>query len=154
MPAFVQKEASEAGPRALGILIPPGKRTLLILRPRALEWDLVVERPPEAFPPGLWELHPLEAKPLVGTLRALLANGKPAHIDFVRAAAESDVQLRIVLGQLRFVVCDRAAGQPYRPSRFRTETEAGSVAALIRDILSPGADANQELYFNTRHFGS
>jgi hypothetical protein len=154
MPAFVERKAAEAGPRALGILVPPGKRTLVILRPRVLEWDLVLERPAAALQPGLWELHPLEAKPLVGTLRALLANAKPAIIELVRAAAGSDVQVRILLGEFRLVVCERVAGQPYRPSRFKSETEASSVAAMMRDILSPGADANQELYCNTRHFSS
>jgi hypothetical protein len=154
MPAFVEREAAEAGPRALGILVPPGKRTLVILRPRVLRWDLVLERPLAAGQPGFWELHPLEAKPLVGTLRALLANGKPAGIELVRAAREPDIQLRIVLGKLRLVVCDRAAGKPYRPSRFVSETEASNVAAMIGAVLSPGADANQELYYNTRHFSS
>jgi hypothetical protein len=133
--------------------VPRGKRTLVILRPRALEWDLVLERPPGAYPPGLWELHPLEAKPLVGILRELLANGRLANIEFVWAASQSAVQLRIVLGELRLMVCNRAVGQPYHPSRFRSETEASNVAAMIRDVLSPGAAANQELYCNTRHFG-
>ena len=30
-----------AGPAALGILVPPGRRTLVILRLRALAWDLL-----------------------------------------------------------------------------------------------------------------
>jgi hypothetical protein len=154
MPAFVEREAADAGPRALGILVPPGKRTLVILRPRALNWDLVLERPPAAAQPGLWELHPLEAKPLVVSLRALLANGMPANTELVRAKAESEIQVRVLLGELRMMVCDRAAGQSYRPSRFPGESEASSVAAMIRAILSPGVDANQELYCNTRHFSS
>ena len=41
MPAFRRVEGSQAGPSALGILVPPGARTLVILRPRALEWDLL-----------------------------------------------------------------------------------------------------------------
>src|SRR5262249_27592345 len=31
-----------AGPTALGILVPRGRRTVLILRPRALAWDLLL----------------------------------------------------------------------------------------------------------------
>jgi len=154
MPAFVEREAAAAGPRALGILVPPGKRTLVILRPRAVKWDLVLERPPGALHPGLWELHPLEAKPLVRTLRALLENGKPPNIELVQGGPEARVQLRLVLGELHLIVCDRAAGRPYRSSRFGSEAEASSVAAMIRPILSPGTDANQELYFNSRHFNS
>jgi hypothetical protein len=153
MPAFVEREAADAGPRALGILVPPGKRTLVILRPRALKWDLVLERPPAALQPGLWEMHPLEARPLVRTLRVLLEEGKPAHIELVRAA-DSNFQIRIVLGEIRLMVCDRTGGQPYQAVRFRDENEASSVAATFRAVLSPGIDANQELYCNTRHFSS
>jgi hypothetical protein len=154
MPAFVERAPAEAGPRALGILVPPGKRTLIILRPRALSWDLVLERPPGAPQPGLWELHPLEAKPLVGSLRALLANGKSVNTELVQAAAASHFQVRVGLGELRLVVCDRATGQPYCPSRFKSEAEARRVEEMIKAILSPGADANHELYCNTRHFSS
>ena len=43
MNAFRLVEAEKAGPMALGILVPPGPRTLLILRPRVLkELDLLV----------------------------------------------------------------------------------------------------------------
>src|SRR5690242_12997246 len=38
----------QAGPAALGILIPPGRRTFLILRPRSLCWDLLLVRAPGA----------------------------------------------------------------------------------------------------------
>jgi hypothetical protein len=45
MPAFCRVDAQRAGPAALGILVPPGDKTLVVLRPRGLEWDLL---------PALW----------------------------------------------------------------------------------------------------
>ena len=44
MPAFRRVDAQRAGPTALGILVPPGGKTLVILRPRGLEWDLLPAR--------------------------------------------------------------------------------------------------------------
>src|SRR4029077_4289559 len=41
MAAFRRVEDNRACPEALGILVPPGQSTLVILRPRALEWDLL-----------------------------------------------------------------------------------------------------------------
>ena len=34
----------EAGPAALGVLLPPGRQTFLILRPRGLTWDMLLLR--------------------------------------------------------------------------------------------------------------
>src|SRR5262245_63950954 len=42
MGSFRRVEAEQAGPAALGILIPPSRRTFVILRPRALPWDLLL----------------------------------------------------------------------------------------------------------------
>src|SRR5438309_393958 len=47
MGTFRRVEADQAGPAALGILVPPSKRTFVILRPRSLAWDLVLLRPGE-----------------------------------------------------------------------------------------------------------
>ena len=54
MSRFRRVEADRAGASALGVLIPPGKRTVIILRPRSLAWDLLParwsgdpQRPPE-----------------------------------------------------------------------------------------------------------
>src|SRR2546423_14410331 len=41
MSSFRRVDGAEAGPDALGILVPPGRRTLVILRPRALDYDLL-----------------------------------------------------------------------------------------------------------------
>src|SRR5437016_1359250 len=44
MPAFRRVDPQRAGPTALGILVPLGSKTLVILRPRGLEWDLLPAR--------------------------------------------------------------------------------------------------------------
>src|SRR4051794_25531570 len=41
---FTRVEPRLAGPNALGILVPPGTKTLVIVRPRALERDLLPAR--------------------------------------------------------------------------------------------------------------
>ena len=45
MPPFRTVHGGRAGPRAVGVLVPPGSRTLIVLRPRALDVDLVLLRP-------------------------------------------------------------------------------------------------------------
>ena len=50
-------EAGRAGPGALGILVPPGRPTVLILRPRALPWDLLLVRAGEGGEAGTPFLH-------------------------------------------------------------------------------------------------
>src|SRR5260221_10331806 len=45
MPPFRTVHARGAGPTALGILVPPGNRTVVVVRPRALAVDLVMLRP-------------------------------------------------------------------------------------------------------------
>src|SRR5437899_1184453 len=44
MSALRVVSAEHAGPEAIGILVPPGARTVLIVRPRALAWDLLLVR--------------------------------------------------------------------------------------------------------------
>src|SRR5207248_218318 len=44
MGTFRKVDPEQAGPDALGILIPPSRRTFVILRPRALPWDLLLCR--------------------------------------------------------------------------------------------------------------
>src|SRR5271166_2661962 len=44
MPAFRRVDAQSASTSALGILVPPGINTVVILRPRGLDWDLLPAR--------------------------------------------------------------------------------------------------------------
>jgi hypothetical protein len=136
MGAFRRVEAEEAGPGALGILIPPGKRTFVILRPRALEVDLVVCH-------GAGDPRPLsfardEASAAAQALARLLREG---------LAIEEGPQVWVSGGGFHLVACPRAPGQPYAP----LEGPAPEVAQALRAVLHP--EGEQELYFNVRHFG-
>src|SRR5947209_10768404 len=67
-------EARQAGPGALGVLLPPGPRTVLILRPRPVSWDLLLVRGGAGGEVGTPFLHlePDEGQAVAeGVLRAL-----------------------------------------------------------------------------------
>ena len=61
-------------------------------------------------------------------------------------------QVRVGVGRFVLIACDRIPGVPYKPARFDTVSEALDAAERITAVLCPGADANQEIYFNTDNF--
>ena len=157
MPSFRRVEASQAGPRALGILLPPGRRTLFLLRPRALSWDLVPVRPDEAAgsQAPFWEVERDEGASLVEELhRALVdwALGGLGRVEPVSAPSGSGYQVRAGIGRFVLIACDRVPGAPYKPAGFDTVSDALSAAERITAVLCPAAAANQEIYFNTDNF--
>src|SRR5688500_17181821 len=110
MGSFRRVEGEKAGPEALGILVPPGKRTFLILRPRSLPWDLLMCRGPDDL--SFVQLAHDEASAAAqGLYRALRdwAAGGPGSIETVGAG------VRVVIGPFALVVCPRTPGQPYAP---------------------------------------
>lgn len=135
-------EAARAGPSALGILVPPAKRTFVILRPRALPWDLLLcrGRADLAFRDLTHDEAAAAAQALYRALREA-----PPRAEAV--AGTSAYHLRVCVAELPFVACPRRPGQPYAPLACG-EAEALAAAALLGEALSaPG-----EVYFNTRHF--
>jgi hypothetical protein len=132
-------EAEQAGPEALGILVPPARRTFVILRPRALPWDLLLCRAPGdlAF---LDLAHDEASAAAVALFRAL--REVPPLVEAV--SVDGAERLRVRIGTFVFVACPRRPGQPYAPL-------TGEAAAIdrLREALSP---AEGEVYFNTRHF--
>ena len=140
-----------AGPEALGILLPPGGRTVLIVRPRALPWDLLLVQGVAGT--SFRSLSRAEA-PLVAQAfyRALEEwnRGGPGHVG---AAADTTGYLVWVdVGDFALVACERIPGQPYRPMQFPAEDEAHAAVGRITAALCPPAPAEQEVYFNTRNF--
>ncbi len=156
MSGFRNVDGAHAGPSALGILVPPGRRTMLLLRPRALGYDLVALRDPSANGPGpaFQELSRHEAEVLARRLYATLsAEGGLVRIETVRAGGTDGSWVQARVGEVTFVVCRRVAGQPYQPLVFATAAEADRTTAALAETLCPNASASQELYLNLRHFG-
>ncbi len=154
---FRQVEASGAGPEALGLLLPPGRRTLVLLRPRSLDWDLVPVRPDETAGPQtlFWEVDRNEGAKLVSELYFRLedwALGGLGRVEPMPAPGGKGYQVRAGVGRFVLIACDRIPGQPYKPALFDTVSAALSAAERITAILRPGPGATQEIYFNTENF--
>jgi hypothetical protein len=136
MGSFRKVEGENAGPEALGILIPPAKRTFVILRPRAIPWDAVLCRGPDDL--AFADLAHGEASAAAqGVFRALRAGARVERLD--------DGRLLVLAGDFTLVVCPRLPGQPYTPLLADDEA-AGRFAAVV----CPAGE--QEVYFNTRFF--
>jgi hypothetical protein len=145
----LRRVEGQASPSALGILVPPGPRSFLILRPRALPWDLVLLRDDGVI---FHEMSRPEAQASAQCVYAALEDGLDSGQDPFEAVhlPEGGCQLRVAVRGYRFIVCRRAPGQAYQPAAFTVE-EAVAVAAELQPILFPGS-AVQDVYFNEYHF--
>src|SRR5215831_14183495 len=111
MSLFRQVEDHHAAANALGILVPPGRRTVVILRPRALEWDLLAVHAQDG-PPLLRQFDRGEAGDVaVSSAELVEAVPHPVGDGFL---------LRARLAKLAWVACRRVPGQPYQPAVFAT----------------------------------
>jgi hypothetical protein len=155
MPAFRHVAGDRAGPNALGILVPPGRRTLVIVRPRALDWDLLPVDPHAQAELKFWELSgqfaPKLAREVVQALEAG-AIQRGSRVEAIAAPDGAGYQVRAGIGDFVLLVCARVPGQAYRPLTFPTVAEACAAAERIGDVLCPAPHAEQEVYFNTQHF--
>jgi hypothetical protein len=151
-------EAARAGPGALGILAPPGRETVLIVRPRALPWDLLLLRGGEGGEAGTPFLH-LAAEDAEaaaeGLWRALQkwSAGGPGRVEEAYAPDGAGYWVQAEVGPFPLIACPRRPGHPYRPAAFATPEDAATAARAIAAALCPPPGAEQEVYLNTRHFG-
>jgi hypothetical protein len=157
MAPFRRVTDSRAGPEALGILVPPGQRTLVILRPRALRWDLLPVRPGArlAWPPVFCAFDRDEAASVARQIQQDLEQGARGSANPVAVVASPTGLGFLVCCQrsdLRWIACLRLPGQPYEPAIFATLDEAAAAADALARFLWPNADAQQEYYFNTQNF--
>ena len=152
MSAFRRVEDRKAGPAALGVLAPPGRRTFLILRPRSLPWDLLLLRGvgDDAFRDLGRDEAAAAARGLIQALDGW-AGGGPGGVE--AAAAPDGYRVRVAAGPFVLLLCPREPGRPYRPQVFADADAARAAADALLAVLRPPAGAEQELYFNTRHFG-
>ncbi len=135
MGVFKRVEAEAAGPAALGILVPPGRRTFVILRPRALDIDLVLCR--GEGDPRPRDLAHDEASAAAQSLHRALREGM---------RIEAGGHLWASGGGFFLVACRREPGRPYAP----LESPSEELALALRATVCP--EGEQELYFNVRHF--
>lgn len=159
MPPFRTVNGSRAGSHALGVLVPPGNRTLVVLRPRALPVDLVLVR---REPDGSWGNGFVEAERMSAGLaaqklqRALLDWADGSTVGQVQVAPTADGAgwcLRVEVANFPLIACGRVPGQPYQPMVFPSRNAAESTAAALAGYLCPAPDAEQELYTNLSMFG-
>jgi hypothetical protein len=156
MQPFRRVEDKMAGPTALGILVPPGQRCLVILRPRALPWDLLPTR--LGREPGSLVFCDFSRDEAAGLARQIqrqleqfaLERHNPLEIQGHSPGESFLVWLKH--GEFFWVVCPRRPGQPYQEMRFASREEAQEAARQIAAYVCPAPEANQEYYFNTQHF--
>jgi hypothetical protein len=157
MSAFQRVDARAAGPQALGILVPPGPRTFVILRPRALEWDLLPLQPglEQAQPPVFCALARAEAASVARRVQQALehdADSLSTPIEVVATTPDAGYKICARVETYRWIVCLRVSGQPYRPCLFASMEEAATAAAQLVPFLWPAPERQQEYYFNTQAF--
>jgi hypothetical protein len=146
-------EDHRAGPSALGILVPPGRRTFLIVRPRSLAWDLLLVRPDTAS--TFHELPHREAGRLAHELYQALrhwSGSASGHIEDVACPEGRGFWVRVRVGPFALLACGRRPGQPYQPLIFADAEAALTAAGQLRRVLHPPAEVEQEVYLNTLHF--
>jgi len=142
-----------AGPEALGILLPPGLRTVLIVRPRALQWDLLLVQGVAGT--TFRSLSRAEAPLIAQSFYQALEQwnrGGVGHVGVVPSLEGTGFLVWADVGDFALVACERIPGQPYRPMQFPAEDEAHAAVGRITAALCPPAPAEQEVYFNTRNF--
>lgn len=145
MGSFRRVDAEQAGPQALGILVPPGRRTFVILRPRSLGWDLLLCRSLADL--TFRDLAHDEASAAAQGISRALRDG--TTIEIVPGIDGSRV--RALIGAFVLLVCPRRPGLPYAPL-VCSEEEARGVVALLTPVLCPAEGSEQEVYFNVRFF--
>jgi hypothetical protein len=153
MCALRRVEDGRAGPAALGILVPPGRRTFLILRPRALAWDLVLLRTPQG-----WDFRAMShseaqaaARDLCRALEAWAAGGE-GRLEEAASPEGPGFWLRARVGPFALLACPRLPGRPYQPHTFPDADAARAAARQLAPVLCPPAGVDQECYLNTCHF--
>jgi len=157
MPAFRRVDAQRAGASALGILVPPGRKTVVILRPRGLEWDLLparwagdAEAAPEFCQFGRDE-GALVARRFQQFLEEAVPAGKNPVETFGNRMGQ-EFQIWVRTREYVWILCRRLPGQPYEPLVFASHEEAENIGRRLESFFHPAQDANQEYYFNTQNF--
>jgi hypothetical protein len=143
---------TEAGPDAVGLLLPPGRLTFLIIRPRSLGCDLLLLRSADHadFRAMPRDEATLVAQKVYRALERWIDRGDGQVAPVEQSGSEFWLQARI--GSWFFLVCPRQPGQPYQPQTYTDLASAQSAAEELARALCPSPQVVQEIYFNIRHF--
>jgi hypothetical protein len=132
-------------------------RTVVILRPRALRWDLLPVRDGEPLGgPGVFCVFTRdEAAGVARQAQRALEEGARSGARPLEAVASPQGPGYLVCcrrGGYCWLACLRLPGKPYEPAVFSTAEEAAEAVEALGRVLAPPADARQEFYFNTQNF--
>ena len=157
MPAFRRVEPHVAGPNAFGILVPPGARTVVIVRPRSLGWDLLPARwdGDPAVAPVFCVLERDEAAQVARQLLQALDEAAARGVNPVETLGDPRgraFQVWVRAAALFWIPCRRTEQRTYQPLLFASQPEARAAGEALARIVWPAADAEQEYYFNTQRF--
>jgi len=124
----------------------------VIVRPRALPWDLLLTRGPGslAFREIFRDEAPRAVRAIHHELETWAADGDG---EVLAAPTDGGHYLRCRLGQFAFVACLRQPGKAYEPHLFSDPEEAQQAALALLAVVHPPQSSEQEIYFNTQHFG-
>jgi hypothetical protein len=154
---FLRVEPQQAGPNALGILVPQGEKTLVIVRPRALPWDLLPARwtgergqPPQFCVFTRDEAAGIARRFIKALEAAVTQNVNP--LESFGDAQQNSCGIWLRADEFVWIVCRRAQGQAYHPMTFASAEEAAGAGEKLAAVVWPAGDVPQEYYFNTQNF--
>ena len=155
--SFRRVDAGKAGPNAVGILVPPGEQTMVIVRPRPLSWDLLPARwnGDSGTAPVFCRFGREEAAAVARRLHSALqasVDAGSSPIETFGDASGRHFQVWLRAAEFFWILCSRVPGQAYQPAAFSTRADAECAAQQLAPFLWPAADAGQEIYFNTQLF--
>ncbi len=148
-------DARMANGTAIGILVPPGARTFVVVRPRGMTWDLLPVRwdGNPAVPPSFASFDRDEAAVVARRLaKALEDRDLGGECPLETLGYERAFQVWLREGELNWLLCERVPGQAYRPLVFPTLVAAQAAANLLMPLVHPGPHRVQDYYFNTQNF--
>ena len=153
---FVRVDQKQASPNAIGILIPHGVKTLVIVRPRSLTWDLLPARWDQdtnhapQFSLFTRDEAASVARGLVKSLEAAVTQGSNPVQTFGAAQGERR-QIWVRTELFVWIACRRAPGEAYQPMLFASSEDAIREGEKLAEVIWPAIDKRQEYYFNTQN---
>jgi hypothetical protein len=148
-------EARVANAAAVGILVPPGPRTFVVVRPRGMLWDLLPVRwtGDAGAPPTFASFDRDEAASVARRLaKSLEERDLNGQCPLETLGHEPSFQVWLRDRELNWLLCERIPGQPYRPLIFPTLSAAQGAAGVLMPFVHPGPQRVQDYYFNTQNF--